>query len=120
MNRLVVVVLLVGLALAIGGVSGLAQEGEVLAAQQQARSDAAADVNYFGCGLGGMFLGPIGWAHAWFTNREMSVHRVLFLQNKSSDYKLAYQQTYINTKKQMCTLASIAGSLLWVIALFYL
>lgn len=120
MNRLVVVVLLVGLALAIGGVSGLAQEREILEAQQQARSDAGADVNYFGCGIGGMFLGPIGWAHAWFTNREMSVHRVLFLQNKSSDYKLAYQQTYINTKKQMCTLASIAGSLLWVMALFYL
>jgi len=50
----------------------------------------------------------------------MSVHRVLFIQNKSETYKLAYQEAYINTKRQMCTIASIAGSLLWVIALFYL
>ncbi|MCR4404345.1 MAG: hypothetical protein NUW06_03505 [Candidatus Acetothermia bacterium] len=120
MKKYLAIVLLVLLALAVGAVAGMAQEKEILEAQAQARADANADVNYFGCGMGGMFLGPIGWAHAWFTSREMSVHRVLFLQNKSASYKMAYQETYINTKKQMCTIASIAGSLLWVIALFYL
>lgn len=102
------------------GLLGAAQEREILEAQQQARADATADVNYFGCGIGGVLFGPFAWAHAWFSGRELSVHRVLFIQNKSETYKLAYQETYINTKRQMCTIASIAGSLLWVIALFYL
>ncbi|MGQ9477222.1 MAG: hypothetical protein ACUVRH_01800 [Candidatus Bipolaricaulia bacterium] len=105
---------------ALVGVLGAAQEREVLEAQQQARTDAMADVNYFGCGIGGALFGPFAWAHAWFSEREMSVHRVLFIQNKSETYQRAYQETYLNTKKQMCTIASIAGSLLWVIALFYL
>ena len=114
-----IVALLVVLVLTLAAVVVTAQ-GQQLEAREQARSDATADVNYFGCGMGGMFLGPIGWAHAWFTSREMSVHRVLMLQNKPEAYKLEYQETYLNTKKQMCTVASIAGSLLWVVALFYL
>jgi hypothetical protein len=120
MKQGLVVMLAVLAVVASVGVLGVAQEREILEAQQQARTDAMADVNYFGCGIGGALFGPFAWAHAWFSGREMSVHRVLFIQNKSETYKLAYQEAYINTKRQMCTIASIAGSLLWVIALFYL
>jgi hypothetical protein len=110
----VVVLILAMSAIAVG------QEGEILKARQQGNADAMADVNYFGCGLGGMLLGPFGWAHAWFAPREMSVERVLMLQDRSDIYQAEYKRAYLNAKRQMCTMSSIGGSLLWILALFYI
>lgn len=92
---------------------------EMTQAKREGRADGSADTNMFGCGMGGFFLGPLGWLHAVFAQRKLETQRVLYLQDKSGAYHEFYTQAYKESKKNSCLMYSLGGSVVWVLFLFY-
>ncbi len=83
MTKTIVFVLVTALLLTSFGVIIFAQsDAEIRAqAERDGKADGSSDVNMFGCGMGGFFLGPFGWLHAVFAQRNLETERILMLQD---------------------------------------